>query len=98
MTCSSFEITKVRENFPKPVVFRLTGETSGYGCLGQSLTLSVDGKDYAMENGPLACGHVDAALFRVQRNAEGVTVEFTKKGETLLKPGATVWCRADTGW
>ena len=58
---SAFEVTKVAERFTKPVVFRLTGDTRGGGCLGRDLTLSVDGKDYALEEGPLSYGHQDGS-------------------------------------
>ena len=99
MKRSAFEITKAADHFRKSVVFRFTGATRGDGCLGQDLTFSVDGKDYALSEGALSYGHVvDTKLFRIANDVDAVTVEFTKQGERLLKPGAQVWLRFDTGW
>ena len=95
---SAFEVKKVAERFTKPVVFRLTGVPSEYGCLGVSLALFVGGKGYAIEEGALAPGPVDKTLFRVERKQEVVTVEFTAKGQSLLKPGAQISFTVDTGW
>jgi hypothetical protein len=95
---SAFTVTKAAARFPKPVVFRLTGVPKAYGCLGVPLALSVDGKSYAIEEGALAPGRVDKTLFRVVRSADRVTVEFTEKGQGLLKPGAQISFKVDTGW
>src|SRR5438552_1176742 len=43
---SAFEIEKVAQRFEKPIVFRLTGVPTDFGCVGHSLVLSVGGKRY----------------------------------------------------
>jgi hypothetical protein len=96
--CSAFEVTKVAERFAKPLVFRLTGVPRGYGCVGRSLALSVADKSYALEENALAPGPFDKTLFRVQRKEKVVTIEFTQKGQALLKPGAQISFTIDTGW
>jgi hypothetical protein len=107
---SAFEVTKINGPFVKPIVFRLTGVPPNYGCVGDPLSLCVgfsdglrdslrlDGKCYALVDGPLAHGPVDKTLFRVERQADVVTVEFTEKGGALLKPGALISFKVDTGW
>lgn len=95
---SGFEVTKVAARFTRPIVFRLTGDTYGAGCLGRDLTLTVDDKDYPLVDGPLSYGQVDRTLFHSQRDGATVTVTFTRKGEALLKPGAQVWLQVDTAW
>jgi hypothetical protein len=109
---SAFEVTKIRGPFVKPVVFRLTGVPSNYGCLGDPLSLCVDGRNgqddefhfhlegkyYALVEDPLAQGPVDKTYFRVERQDEVVTVAFTEKGRALLKPGALVSFKLDHGW
>lgn len=95
---SAFEVTKVADRFTRPVVFRLTGDTRGGGCMGRDLTFSVDGKDYPLAEGMFAYGCIDKTLFHVEHKDNLVTIEFTKKGQTLLKPGAQVWLHIDTGW
>ncbi len=108
LTYSGFEVTKVAERFPGPVVFRLTGVPESYGCVGVPLALTVDEKRYAMidvghETFP-AYDRMDRTLFRaerkrdVDRKEDVLTVEFTKKGQALLKPGAQVSFKLDTGW
>jgi hypothetical protein len=101
-TASAFEVTKVAARFPKPLAFRLTGVPSQYGCLGHPLTLSVGDKLYAID---ASCDSqyywaapFDKTLFRSQRKGDVVTVEFTEKGQALLKPGAQISLRIDTGW
>ena len=93
-----------------PVVFRLSGVPSDYGCAGDPLSLCVgvsdgfrdslrlDGKYHALVDDPLAQGPVDKTFFRVERQGNVVTVEFTEKGQTLLKPGALISFKVDTGW
>jgi hypothetical protein len=97
-TVSAFELTKVAERFPKPRVFRLTGVPKGYGCLGVPLVLSVGERRYAIEEVALAPGPVDKTLFRVERNDEMVAVALTAKGQALLRPGARISFKVDTGW
>lgn len=41
---------------------------------------------------------MDRTLFRVERQPDGLLVEFTEKGQALLKPGALISFRLDTGW
>jgi hypothetical protein len=102
-TASGFEVTKVAERFTKPVVFQLMGVPSAYGCLGHPLTLSVDCQRYALD---ASCASLyclgerpfDEALFRSERKGDVVTVEFTEKGQALLKPGAQISLEIDTGW
>jgi RNA polymerase sigma factor (sigma-70 family) len=79
---SAFEITKVADGFEKPVVFRLTGVPENPD---RPLALLVDGGGHDLT--PERC---DKALFRVERKDGVTTVEFTKKGQALLKPGARV--------
>ena len=101
-TASGFEVTKVAERFPKPVVFRLTGVPPAYGCVGVPLALTVGGKRYGM----IDVGHdsfhaydrFDRTLFRVERKDDVVTVEFTEKGQALLTAGARISFKVDTGW
>jgi hypothetical protein len=107
---SAFEVTKINGPFVKPVVFRLTGVPSDYGCVGDPLSLCVgasdglidslqlDGQCYALIDDPLAQGPVDKTLFRVQRLGDAVIIEFTEKGRALLKPGALISFKVDTGW
>ncbi len=95
---SSFEVTKVRERFTRPIIFRLSGVSQGYGCLGQPLALTVDGQTYALELGDTGMGEVDKTLFRVDRNDDVVTIEFTEKGQALLKPGARISFTVDFCW
>jgi hypothetical protein len=105
---SGFEVTKAAEQFVKPVVFRLTGVPEYYGCCGDSLTLCVgggysdnlllDGKSYPLVDDPMAYPPVDKTLFRVERQGEVVVIEFTEKGQALLKPGALVSFKLDHGW
>ena len=101
-TRSGFEVTKVAERFPKPVVFRLTGVPSTYGCVGIPLALTVGEKRYAMTDAGRDSVHADdpfdRTLFRVEHTDGVVTVAFTEKGQTLLKPGAQVSFEIDTGW
>ena len=66
--------------------------------MGRDLTFSVDGNDYPLEASELSYGRPDNTLFRVERKEDSVTIEFTKKGEALLKPGAQVWLMVDTAW
>jgi hypothetical protein len=101
-TRCAFEVTKATGRFTQPVVFRFTGVPSGYGCLGHPLTLSLADKRYAIDG---SCDsqyywteHFDKALFRSQRDGDVVTVEFTEKGQSLLKPGAKISLEIDTGW
>jgi len=102
-TDGGFEMTKVAERFTKPVVFRLTGISSAYGCLGHPLTLLVGGQRYALDP---SCASLyfwgerpfDKALFRSERKGDVVTVAFTPKGQALLKPGAQILLAIDTGW
>ena len=102
LTTSSFEVTKVAQRFSKPVVFRLTGVPTTYGCVGIPLALTVDDKRYAMTDVGYDSFHAgerfDKTLFRVERKDDIVAVEFTEKGRALLKPGARVSFRVDTGW
>jgi hypothetical protein len=107
---SGFEVTKAAGPFVKPVIFRLTGVPPDYGCVGDPLSLCVgfseglrdslrlDGKCYALVDDPLTQGPVDKTLFRVERQGDVVTVEFTEKGQALLKPGALISFKVDTGW
>jgi hypothetical protein len=97
-TRSAFEVKKVADRFTKPIVFRLTGDTRGYGCLGHDLTFSVDGKEYPLADSMYADRQIDKTLFRVEHKEQLVTIEFTQKGQALLKPGAQVWLSVDTGW
>ena len=101
-TRSAFEVTKSTARFAQPVVFKLSGVPSGYGCLGHPLTLSVAGHRYAID---ASCDsqyywakHFDTALVRSRREGDVVTVEFTEKGQALLKPGAQISLEIDTGW
>jgi hypothetical protein len=91
-------VTKVAEQLPKPPVFRLTGVPERNGCLGVALVLSFGNRRYAIEEGALAPGPVDKTLFRFERKDDVVTVEFTAKGQGLLKPGAQISFKVDTGW
>jgi hypothetical protein len=101
-TAGGFEITKVAQRFPKPIVFRLTGIPLAYGCVGVPLALTVGEKRYPM----IDVGHdsfhaydrIDRTLFRVERKEDVVTVEFTDKGRALLEVGAQVSFKVDTGW
>ena len=94
-------------------MFRLTGVPPNFGCVGDPLSLCVgfrdafrdslrlDGKCYAAWSMILLARPdrpVDKTLFRVERQADVVTVEFTEKGEALLKPGALISFKVDTGW
>jgi hypothetical protein len=94
----AFTVTQSVERFTKPVVFSLTGVPRAYGCLGVPLALSVGGKRYAIEEGALGPGRVDRTLFRVERKADWVRVEFTQKGQALLKAGTEVSFKVDSGW
>jgi hypothetical protein len=107
---SRFEVRKVTGPFVKPVIFRLTGVPSDYGCAGDPLSLCVGVRDgfrddlrlagtsHALVQDPLALGPVDKTLFRVERQRDIVTVEFTEKGQALLKPGTLISFKVDTGW
>jgi hypothetical protein len=107
---SAFEVTKSNGPFVKPSIFRLTGIPPDYGCVGDPLSLCVgcsdglrdnlrlDGKCYALVDDPLAQGPVDKTLFRVERQGDVVTVEFTEQGRELLKPGVLISFKVDTGW
>jgi hypothetical protein len=105
---SAFEVTRVAAQFVKPVVFRLTGVPEYYGCCGDSLTLCIGGvyhdclqlggKSYPLDNDVMADGLIDKTLFRVERRGEAVVIEFTEKGQVLLKPGALVSFKIDCGW
>lgn len=101
-TVSGFEITKVAARFPKLVVFRLTRVPLAYGCLGIPLALTAAEKRYALVDvGPdsfHAYERFDRTLFRVERKEDVITVEFTEKGQTLLKPGVLISFKVDTGW
>jgi hypothetical protein len=100
---AAFEVAKVGVKFTKPVVFRLTGVPSAYGCLGHPLILSVGDKSYAID---ASCAdhywgqekRFDKTLFRSERKDRVVTIEFTEKGQALLKPGAQIAFKIDTGW
>lgn len=102
LTVSGFEVNKVATSFPKPLVLRLTGVPLGYGCLGSPLALIVGEKRYPMidvgHDSVHAYDRFDRTLFGVQRDEDVVTVEFTEKGQALLKPGAQVAFEIDTGW
>ncbi len=99
---SAFGVTKVAERFAKPVVFRLTGVPLAYGCVGLPLVLTVGEKRYVMiDVGPSsfhAYERFDRTLFRVERKEDVVTVAFTEKGQALLRPGAQISFKVDTGW
>jgi hypothetical protein len=107
---SGFEVTKAPGPFVKPVKFRLTGIPLDNGCVGDPLSLCVgaradfrdslrlDGACYALVEDPLAKGPVDTTLFRVKRQHDAVMVEFTEKGQALLKPGTLISFKVDTGW
>jgi hypothetical protein len=95
---SAFEITKVADRITRPIVFRLTGDVRGGGCLGRDLTFSVDGKDYPLTESASSFGPLDRTLFRVEQKENEVAIEFTPKGQALLKPGAQIWLSVDTGW
>jgi hypothetical protein len=101
-TCSAFAVQKAAGRFTKPVVFRFTGVPTGYGCLGQPLTLTVADKRYAIdascESQYYWAEPFDKTLFRSRREGDVVTVEFTEKGRALLKPGARISLEIDTGW
>jgi hypothetical protein len=92
---SAFEITKVAERFAKPVVFRLTSVPTGWDCMG--LELSVGDKRYALEEDH-SYVPVDKTLFLVDRKEDVVTIDFTEKGQALLKPGTRIFCSGHTGW
>jgi hypothetical protein len=92
---SAFEVTKVAERFAKPVVFRLTGVPADYGCWPDPLALTVDGTRYALD---YEVDGIDKTLFRVERKEETVIVAFTEKGHALMKPGAQISFKVDTGW
>ena len=99
---SACEVTKSTGRFARPVVFRFTGVPTSYGCLGHPLTLTVAEKRYAMD-ASMDSEHYwakefDKALFRSQREGDAVTVEFTEKGQALLRPGARISLEVDTGW
>ena len=104
---SMFEVTRATGPFAKPIVFRLTGVPANYGCLGDPLTLSVGGpvsehlvfgKRYALVEDPLAVEPIDKSLVRVERNKDAVTVTFTEKGQSLVKPGTVISFKLDHGW
>ena len=107
---SGFEVTKAPGPFVRPVKFRLTGIPSDYGCAGDPLSLCVGVRDglrdsprsegtcYALVDDPLARGPVDRTVFRVERQGDAVIIEFTEKGQALLKPGALISFKIDTGW
>jgi hypothetical protein len=107
---SAFEVTKAPGPFVRPVKFRLTGIPSNYGCVGDPLSLCVGGKDglrdrlrlggtcYALVEDPLELAPVDKTLFRVQHQDNVVLVEFTEKGQALLKEGTLISFQIDTGW
>jgi hypothetical protein len=99
---SALEVTKAKGPFARPVVFRFTGVPTGYGCLGHPLTLAVDDKSYGID---ASCDsqyywaeHVDQALVRSKREKDAVIVEFTERGQALLKPGARISLEVDYGW
>jgi hypothetical protein len=102
-TRSGFEVTKVAERFPEPVVFRLTGIPTGYGCLGHPLILTVGEKRYALDP---SCESqywrdeepIDVTLIHSTRKGDEVTLAFTDKGQSLLKSGANISLKVDTGW
>jgi hypothetical protein len=48
LTASGFEVIRAAARFPKPVVFRLTGVPTSYGCVGIPLALTVGEKRYTM--------------------------------------------------
>jgi len=104
---SAFEVTKVGGRFAKPVVFRFTGVPEGYGCVGYPLGLytrpafSWSDARYVFDEcdlSILAGERCDKTLFRVERKEDVVTVEFTEKGQALLKPGVDIGFAVDTGW
>jgi hypothetical protein len=107
---SAFEVIKAPGPFARPVKFRLTGIPSDYGCAGDPLSLCVGVKDgfrdhprlgrtcYALVEDPLALGPVDKTLFRVQHQHDVVLLEFTEKGQALLKEGTLISFMIDTGW
>jgi hypothetical protein len=109
---SAFEVTKVPRSFEKPLVFRLTGVPAWYGLAGYPLALSVGGNNYVIDlesvPGQLMAsvgsrdgrfGDIcDRTLFRVERRGEVVTVEFTARGQALLRPGAQIWFAWAHGW
>jgi hypothetical protein len=69
---SGFEVVKVAQGNPKPVVFRLTGLPDMYGFDGLPLTLAVDGKHYLIDmEGDYGASEFnlirDNTLFRVER-------------------------------
>ena len=90
---SGFAVTKAASKEGKPIVFRLTGVPAWYGLSGTPLSLSVGGSRYVIDEG---CDYYyregihDKTLFRVTREGELVTVEFTPKGRSLLIPGAKI--------
>jgi hypothetical protein len=98
----ALEVTKANRPFARPVEFRFTGIPIGYGCMGHPLTLAVDDKRYGID---ASCDsqyywaeHVDPALVRSKREKDAVLVEFTERGQALLKPGARISLEIDTGW
>jgi len=100
---SGFEVAKTADRITKPVVFRLTGVPRAYGCLGHPLTLSVGGKTYGLDP---SCASLysrderqfDKGLFQSERKGDVLTVQFTEKGQALLKAGAQITLAIDTGW
>jgi hypothetical protein len=101
-TVSGFEVTKVADRFSGPVTFRLTGVPLAYGCLGVPLALTVGDKRYALVDVGHDSFHAyerfDRKCFRVERQADVVTVEFTEEGQSLLKPGTQISFAIDSGW
>jgi hypothetical protein len=99
---SAFEVTKVAERSTKPVVLRMTGVPIVYGCVGIPLALTVGEQRYAMvdvgHDSFYAYDRFDRTLFRVESKEDVVTVEFTEKGQAILKPGAQISFRVDFGW
>jgi len=73
-----------------------------YGCVGVPLALTVGENRYPL----IDVGHdsfhayerFDRTLFRTERKDDVVTVAFTEKGQAILKPGAQVSFKIDTGW
>ena len=105
---SAFEVTKVAGPFVKPVVFRLTGVPESFGCVGDPLALDVggdlrdhlrlDGEVYCAGQRPPRAGAGGSGPIPGRGKGDVVTVEFTEKGRALLKPGALVSFKVDTGW
>jgi hypothetical protein len=99
---SAFEVMKVAERFTRPIVFRMTGVPIGYGCVGSPLALTAGEKRYPMidvgHDSLYAYDRFDRTLFRVENKGGVVTVEFTEKGQALLKPGTQISFTVDSGW